>query len=358
MGLIGSIAVFTSHMFESDCFGFFLAHVTSTLTGVVCTMLVLLEMGMRASEDSGVVQAAWWDLASVPPEHLVMAGQLGGLLFLIGLSLHRLILAFSLHPFAQPLRAPQSAKTLLQRQHSHISFDAEALPKMELLPPPRASAARSGVRQAALASIGQLSRDDLEPEEEEVEMQEEIEIANSESSDGLCAGVLQVLLEASDWPASHCLTPHRVRSGAPLIHWKLVPRSLQDEEGAHVSNEVLRELASSSSATNLQRQDALELIPTIQNSNQEVGSNQQKLQDALSNGAGIQASGSQDVARRVAEQAEQAEPDEDGASSGEVVLTIGDDGRESETKGRCHSAHPRSSTAASGLKGQAAADMV
>eukprot|EP00913_Durusdinium_trenchii_P031771 g29755.t1 len=240
-----------------------------------------------------------------------MAGQLGGLLFLIGLSLHRLILAFSLHPFAQPLRAPQSAKTLLQRQHSHISFDAEALPKMELLPPPRASAARSGVRQAALASIGQLSRDDLEPEEEEVEMQEEIEIANSESSDGLCAGVLQVLLEASDWPASHCLTPHRVRSGAPLIHWKLVPRSLQDED--------------------------------------RIG------HWWYSNGAGIQASGSQDVARRVAEQ---AEPDEDGASSGEVVLTIGDDGRESETKGRCHSAHPRSSTAASGLKGQAAADMV
>ena len=43
------------------------------------------------------------------------AGQLGALLLLAALSIHRLMLAFSLHPFAQPLRAPQSAKTLLER---------------------------------------------------------------------------------------------------------------------------------------------------------------------------------------------------------------------------------------------------
>eukprot|EP00439_Symbiodinium_sp_Y106_P059494 s537_g8.t1 len=51
-----------------------------------------------------------------------------------------------------------------------------------------------------------------------------LEGASEGSSDSLCAGVVQSLLEAADWPASHCLTPHRVRSGAPVIHWRLVPR--------------------------------------------------------------------------------------------------------------------------------------
>ena len=43
------------------------------------------------------------------------AGQLAALLFLVALSLLRVVLAVSVHPFAQPLRAPHLAKTLLER---------------------------------------------------------------------------------------------------------------------------------------------------------------------------------------------------------------------------------------------------
>ena len=46
---------------------------------------------------------------------LRFAGQLAALCFLLAFCLHRLVLAISIHPFAQPLRAPHLAKTLLQR---------------------------------------------------------------------------------------------------------------------------------------------------------------------------------------------------------------------------------------------------
>lgn len=241
VGIIGSLAVFSSHLFESDRFGFFLTHAASTLSGIACMALAIVEIRIRKSE-ANFVKTDWWDLPTLPDVEIVFAGQLAALLFLVALSLLRVVLAVSVHPFAQPLRAPHLAKTLLERQQSARDFGGEALPKVPLFSPPR-SAARSGVRQAALSrSTGHLG--EQEPESEE----QEIEAANSESSDGLCAGVLQVLLEAADWPASHCLTPHRVRSGAPLIHWKLVPRSSGHQDRSRMDfNPPLRELASSSS---------------------------------------------------------------------------------------------------------------
>ena len=40
---------------------------------------------------------------------------------------------------------------------------------------------------------------------------------------------VEVLLEAADWPASHCLTPHRVRSGE-FWHAQQGPSMTQDQE--------------------------------------------------------------------------------------------------------------------------------
>lgn len=241
IGMMGSLATFSSHLFESDRFGFFLTHAASTLSGIACMALAIVQIRIRKSE-ANFVKTDWWDLPTLPDVEIVFAGQLAALLFLVALSLLRVVLAVSVHPFAQPLRAPHLAKTLLERQQSTRDFGGEALPKVPLFSPPR-SAARSGVRQAALSrSTGHLG--EQEPESEE----QDIDAANSESSDGLCAGVLQVLLEAADWPASHCLTPHRVRSGAPLIHWKLVPRSSGHQDRGRMNfNPPLRELASSSS---------------------------------------------------------------------------------------------------------------
>ncbi|CAJ1328495.1 unnamed protein product [Effrenium voratum] len=252
VGMVGSMATTASHVFESDCLGFFLANAVFVLIGVACTILALLDMRFQQQVDHSFVQpAGWWDLLSAPPDDVVSAGRLAALLFMLAQSLHRALLAFSLHPFSQPLRAPSLAKTLLQRPHSSPDLELEdsPLPKPLQMSPPRASAARSAVRQAALTrGAGQRRRVDMAVDTDDAPQCTDME-AVSESSDGLCAGVLQVIMEAADWPASHCLTPHRVRSGAPLIHWKLVPRGgLQPESEGEGEDQpqALRDLAAAS----------------------------------------------------------------------------------------------------------------
>ena len=100
---------FQGHIFESDRVGFFLAHLTSAFTGLVYFVLALVEM----NEDEDGVERRDFNLSA---DYFHVAGHTASLLLLGSLSLHRVLLAISLHPFAQPLRAPIAAKTLLERR--------------------------------------------------------------------------------------------------------------------------------------------------------------------------------------------------------------------------------------------------
>ena len=123
-GVLGSAATLASildlgsvegtgrgHVFESDRVGFFVAHVISAFTGLVYFLLALLQAVLDFHHDEDAFK---------------LSGHMAALLLLGSLSLHRVLLSISLHPFAQPLRAPIAAKTLLERQGSRHYIDPEA----------------------------------------------------------------------------------------------------------------------------------------------------------------------------------------------------------------------------------------
>ncbi|CAE7915102.1 unnamed protein product, partial [Symbiodinium sp. KB8] len=239
------------HSFESDCLGYLLAHSSSALTGVLAALLAFLEARGDDAMDGSMALSEpswWWNVWAKPADEVLSATSFATFLLLCTLGLTRAMLGLALWPYAQRLRRPAVAKTLLQSAGTPraSSSTPPALTEQEPSTSPKPRRARKPLLSGralepspdeAIAAV----EDDMQPSPTAMEG------ASEGSSDSLCAGVVQSLLEAADWPASHCLTPHRVRSGAPVIHWRLVPRdgaigALDQDEERHADSN-LRSLA-------------------------------------------------------------------------------------------------------------------
>jgi len=215
--------------------GYLLAHSSSALTGVLAALLAFLEARGDDAMDGSVAlsePSSWWNVWAKPADDVLSATSFATFLLLCTLGLTRAMLGLALWPYAQRLRRPAVAKTLLQSAGTPRASSSTQPALTEQEEPPTSPKPRRARKALPIGSGRALEpspdeaiaavEDDLQPSPTALEGA--LEGASEGSSDSLCAGVVQSLLEAADWPASHCLTPHRVRSGAPVIHWRLVPR--------------------------------------------------------------------------------------------------------------------------------------
>eukprot|EP00439_Symbiodinium_sp_Y106_P065855 s537_g10.t1 len=117
VGLVAFVAAVAGHAFESDCLGYLLAHSSSALTGVLAALLAFLEARGDDAMDGSVAlsePSSWWNVWAKPADDVLSATSFATFLLLCTLGLTRAMLGLALWPYAQRLRRPAVAKTLLQ----------------------------------------------------------------------------------------------------------------------------------------------------------------------------------------------------------------------------------------------------
>eukprot|EP00931_Biecheleriopsis_adriatica_P072396 TRINITY_DN4665_c0_g1_i10.p1 TRINITY_DN4665_c0_g1~~TRINITY_DN4665_c0_g1_i10.p1 ORF type:complete len:1487 (-),score=267.82 TRINITY_DN4665_c0_g1_i10:585-4448(-) len=207
-------------LFESDCLGFLLAQLADAVLGLLCLGLAAMKLSRRErlnaellsqstvdNPDTDLVMAPF----TVSTIELIDAGHVGALLLLVVLSITRQVVAISLHPFAQPLRAP--------RGFERASCELPGRP-------PRASE-EDAVDRSPQQTVERKPKlkPRREPELPEMESSAlEPGDADESGSDSAEEFRLEIPDSLASWPQTHCLIPKQAESGAHLIQWRWRPR--------------------------------------------------------------------------------------------------------------------------------------